>query len=168
VATLDSPFAAGPGNNACYMVSKGSFGYAAINPLSGIIAGVPFGHYLDGDTGEIVLEVIMPTGGNAFSVTAINVRGYKKGNGKAVIASKGNISVSPSYRFAAPSYIVVFRLRLQNLYRGGGSDGWSTYTYYAETYQSTSTPNYDPSATPAVEVDFQAPTSYPSSRYATF
>jgi len=153
----------------CYAISKGTFGYAAINPLSGIITGTPFRVWLDSDTVENVIEVVMPTGENAFSVQAIQILGYKKSNGVQRQSFKGNVTVTPTYRLVAPSgYTPIFRLRLQNLFRDGGSDGWSAYSYYVEGYSSAATANFDPAAFPPVEIDFQGVGSYPSSKFGTY
>jgi hypothetical protein len=168
-ATLETALSVAVATNDCYAISKGSLGYAAINPLSGIITGVPFRVWFDSDTTEDVIEVIMPTGENAFSVQAIQVLGYKKSNGVQRQSFKGNVNATPTYRFPAPSgYTPIFRLRVQNLFREGGSDGWSDYTYYVEGYSSAATTNYDPAAFPPIEIDFQDIDSYPSSHYPSY
>src|SRR5262249_31112934 len=68
-----------PANNTCYMLCRGSFGYAAINPLSGIVAPVPFRVWLDDPNN--VIEAILPTDDSAFSIQAILLEDYRKSNG---------------------------------------------------------------------------------------
>lgn len=168
-ATLESALSVATSSNDCYAISKGSFGYAAINPLSGIIAGVPFRLWYDDQQDANVIEVINPTGENAYSINAVNILGYRKSNGALKNDVTQNANVKPSYLVNAPSaYIPIFRIRLQNLYREGGSTGWSDYTYYVEGYQSGSTANYDPGAFVPVEIDLFDPDNFPISRYPAF
>ena len=166
--TLETATAAALASNACYMICQGSFGYAAINPLSGIIAGVPFRVWFNADTTENVIEVIMPTGDNAFSIQAIQILGYKSTNGVQRISFLGNVNVSPTYPQRAPSFTPIWKLRLQNLYRDGGSDGWSLYTMNVQGYSNGATPNYDPAAFVPVTIDFQGPSSYPQGRFPSY
>jgi hypothetical protein len=168
--TLETATAGALANNACYLICQGSFGYAAQNPLSGIIAGAPFRLWYDADLTQTRFEVIMPTGENAFSADAIQLLGYKKSNGVERHNSYENPTVSPSFAIQSPSYVPVWRMRLQNRFRDGGSDGWSTYTYYVEGYQSGATPGqtYDPFTFAPPEIDFLSPANYPTSRYPDY
>lgn len=167
-ATIDAVSSASSAND-CYMLSQGSFGFAAINPFSGIIAGVPFRVWQDDDTN--VLEIIMPTGENAFSIQFIQVEVYRKSNG----AFKKKQSDAPSSEStvripASSSYVPTYRMRMQNLFRDGGSDGWSAFTYYVEGFQTGvgASVAYDPGTYVPVAIDYQAPGSYPSSRYSGY
>jgi hypothetical protein len=65
----------------------------------------------------------------------------------------------------------LWRFRLQNLYRDGGSDGFSAWTSYVEGYFDTSgggTPPgivYTPGTYVPIEIDFQDPDNYPIGRF---
>lgn len=172
VVTLDSAVTAALANGACYMFSQGTFGYVSLNPLSGVIAGAPFRVWLNTDNFTNVIEMIMPTGGDAFSTTfgAIQIEGYKDSNGKKRDTFLGNVSVSASYPRVVPSAKYDWRLRLQNLYRDGGSDGWSGYSVYVEGYGSGASPGqaYDPGTLPPVSVDSFRPSDYPTGRFPAY
>lgn len=171
VITFESAVAAALATGASYAISLGSFGSQNINPLSGIIAGVPIRVWYDSATDNNILEVRMPTGETAFSMQGIELIGWRVSNGKKRIPFIGNVSVNPTYNQKAPSgYQPVWTMRLQNLFREGGSDGWSTRSYYTQGYQLAVTPptTYDPSAFPTVDQDFQGIASYPTARYPVY
>lgn len=166
--TLDTATGGALGNNACYMICQGSFGYAAVNPLSGIIAPQPFRVWLNSDTGENIIELILPTGENSFSVNAVKILMYRKNNGVERRNFYGNITVAPSYPLVVPgTFTPVYTIQLQNLYRDGGSDGFSAVSYYVEGYASGATPGvtYDPATFVPVKVDIFDEDNYPTGRF---
>ncbi|MGA9771656.1 MAG: hypothetical protein WBV94_21680 [Blastocatellia bacterium] len=170
--TFEDPVAGALTNNHCYGVSEGSFGFASINPLAGIVTGAPFRVWCDTDLDFNNLEVIMPIGGNAYSAQAIQIEGYKKGSGAFKTGFLGAPNVQPTYPFrSAVGFSYVWRIRIQNLFRDGSADdGWSAYTFYVEGYESGDSPSspYDPGAFDPVVVDFQSPDSWPNDRYLVY
>jgi hypothetical protein len=171
VITLDTAVAAALASNACYLICSGSFGYAAINPLSGIIAAVPMRVWYNSETGENVLEVIMPTGENALSINAVHIPMYRKSNGVLRDEIYEGVTVTATYKMIPPgTFVPVFRMQLQNAFREGGSDGYSAYTYYVEGYQSGAAPavTYAPATYVPVSVDIYAEDNYPKSRYPDY
>lgn len=167
--TLESATAVALANNACYLICRGSYGYAAVNPLSGIISAAPFRVWFNSDTVENILEIIMPTGENAFSLQAIDIVGIRKSNGVTRMNFKGNISVTPSYPMIAPAgFVPIWKARLRNLYRESGSDGWSTYSSNVEGYQNTAVANYLPGTYVPPDIDYQGESSYPDSGYPSY
>jgi hypothetical protein len=167
---FESAVAVASSGNVGYMISAGSFGFAAINPASGIITGVPIRVWLNSDTSTNHLEVIMPVGENAFSTQAIFGEGYRSSNGKRRVTFELKPSAHPSIAVGVPSATFYWRIRLQNLVRDDGSGGFSAWSYFVEGYGSGATPGatYDPSVYVPVEVDFQDPDSYPASNYPQF
>jgi hypothetical protein len=166
IVTLETATVGALANNACYLICEGSYGYAAINPLSGIIFAAPFRVWYDNDptAKDNVLETIMPIGPNAFSTNAIIFSGYKFGTGTLRIYEPRNVAPSSSYRIKAPfGYKPVWRMQLQNMFREGGSDGKSSFTAYVEGYDDSATPpaTYEPSTYAPPSRDYQNTNSYP-------
>ena len=172
--TLESALSGTPVDNSGYMLVNGSFGWQ--NPdLTGIISPAPFRTYLDGDNDVNIVETLTPTGGNAFSLTDLDLQ-YWKSNGTPEFKKDYLLSVSIGTTFdSIPAPISStaqrsVRLRYRNLYRGSGSDGWSTFSSYVQVDHSTSStspgvPNYAPGTYPPKLIDFQGEDSYPGGRY---
>lgn len=171
VITFDSAVAAALATGACYAVSLGSFGSQFINSLSGLIAGTPIRVWYDTAADTNVAEVRMPTGETAFSTQAIEIIGWRQSNGKKRIPFLGNVSVNPIYTQNAPSgFKPAWTIRLQNLFRDGGSDGWSSRSYYVQGFQLAAPPptTYNPDSFPTSDIDFQGTASYPTQRYPAY
>lgn len=160
-----------PANNVGYMISQGAFGYAASN-LTGVIAPVPFRVFYDLETNENVCTLILPTGENAYSLWHVQFQTVKSGSGD--IRDDKLIAASPAleYRFKAPAaYIPAIRMRAQNLYREGGSDGFGPWSFYAPGFQfdsSKATNLYNPGSYPPVLVDRHANINRPTSGYPSY
>lgn len=171
VITFDSAVAAALATGACYAISLGSFGSQFINSMSGLIAGTPIRVWYDSAANTNVVEVRMPTGETAFSIQAIEIVGWRQSNGKKRIPFLQNVSVNPSYAILAPSgYTPAWTIRLQNLFRDGGSDGFSSRSYYVQGFVLAGAPptTYNPDSFPTSPIDFQNTDSYPTQRYPLY
>src|SRR5205085_11461048 len=94
----------------------------------------------------------------------IHIPGYRKSNGVQRINFYSNVTITPTYSLEAPSgYTPIFRIQLGNLYRDGGSDGYSALSCYVEGFTSAAPPTatYEPGTYVPVTVDYLSPDSYP-------
>lgn len=173
--TAESAFGSTPSGNQGYILVNGSFGWQNTDE-SGIISPAPFRHWLNGDTDRDIIEVLLPIGGNAFSLSDFQVNGHQaNAGGDLRINDIVAITSGVNYDFEAPDGTTgkVFRVRFRNKYRESGSDGWSAWSSYvkvefASSAPSPGTPNYEPDVYEPVIIDYQGPASYPDTRYPTF
>lgn len=167
VCTVEVAFSSAPSGSLAFEVHRGSVGNQNADQGSATYQGAPFRFWLDGDTAEDVLEVIPSSGENNFSLQEFQVQVVRKNNGAVKFDEKVKFATTSVWRFKPPDsgsgYTPVARVRLRNLFRGSGSDGWSAWAYWVELPKgpTQSTPNFDPGAFPPVEVDFQDDANYP-------
>jgi len=169
-ATIESAFGATPVGVKGFILFPGTVGFANSNQ-SGIASGAPLRVYLDSDTNQDVVELILPSGENAFSLTQGQLQVVRLNNGAIKFDQKITLSATTVFTFNAPSaYTPVIRVRFRNLYRESGSDGWSAWSSWVLGFRSTDTPNivYAPGDIPPIEVDFQDSGNYPGSRYGAY
>lgn len=173
-AHAETAFGSTPANNTPYKIFRGSVGYEN-NNQTGAVRGAPFRFWLDGDTNEVVIEGIPPAGENSFSLTEWQIQIVRLNNGNIKFDQKINLATTSVFRFTPPNdgagYTPVARIRWRNMYREGGSDGWSAWSYYVELPKGTGgggLANYDPNTYAPPEVDFLDDANYPTSRYPTF
>lgn len=144
---------AAPVNAATYMLCKGSFGFAALN-ATGIIAPAPFRIWLDTDLTGKFKDVIEPLPPVDFNLTKAYCEMWKQSASKIKYSDK--LFPDSFFQPDAPTYVPLVRMRFRNLYRSGGSDGWSDYSYFVPGYQTTDTPTvYAPSDFPWPDPDYQ-------------
>jgi hypothetical protein len=118
------------------------------------------------DGGTIFFEIILPTDANALSLVALEYEIYKPGGGTPILKAKETLNPSTTTVLQRPilSWPPVFRFRLRNMYRTGGSNGWSAWTNYAvgpSTAVGSQQNNYNPVANPPPDNDFYSESSYP-------
>lgn len=164
-ATVDTTYSGTPANGLGYIIVKGNFGYAN-SDQTGIITGIPARLWLD--TPNDVAEMIPPTGVNAFSFSQVQVQVVVKSGGAKKYDQPIAASQTPTFPWTAVSGGRSFRVRFQNLFRAGGSDGWSDWSYWADVPKSTSTNvNYNPDSFTPVMVDYEQDANRPS-RYSIY
>lgn len=173
LAAGEDAFSGAPSGNMGYILVNGSFGFQN-KDATGIIAPVPLRFYLDGDTDQNVVESLSPTGDNAFSLQQFHIQVFKRTGANELRFNEFiKLASANTYRFPAPvGYRPMTAIRLQNLFRSGGSDGWSVFSYYVRMPQSLSAtspgvPQYAPDTYPAKIIDFQGEDSYPD-RYPVY
>lgn len=168
--TVETSFGATPVGVKGFVLFPGTLGFAN-SDQTGIASGSPLRVYLDTDTNQNVVELILPTGENAFSLTQAQVQVVRLNNGAIKFDQKLTLSATTVFTFNAPSaYTPVIRVRFRNLFRESGSDGWSAWSSWVAGFRSTDTPNiiYSPGELPPIEVDFQDSGNYPGSRYGAY
>lgn len=154
--TLESATAGALANNACYLICQGFYGYAAQNPLSGIIAAVPAQVWQDEGQTKNIIRPIMPTE-NGTSVYTISLKAYRKSNG--VLKKEEIIIPSDTQGYsidASSSYVPIYTIQFTNKFRDGESDGRSSVSFYFEGFQGgvAAPAAYDPTAFPAPDIGF--------------
>jgi hypothetical protein len=169
VEPLETALAAAPADGCGFMMSNGSFGYAS-STLTGVIAPVPFRVWYNNETILNVIEPILPTGENSFSISEYHVQVIRAGSGAQRAETKTAIAKSPVFTFPALGYAPAVRIQFGNLYRESNSDGYSVFSFYSPAYQSGAPPvtPYAPGIYVPVSVDYEDDGNYPVSRYPVF
>lgn len=177
VLTVDVAYPVAPSGAFGYLLVNGSIGFSTANnagSLTGVASPVPFRFYLDGATGLVKYEVLPPTDDNAFSLTHFQIISRRESNevirqdsgAKAIVSGLGHEHfASPSGTFYASA------IRFRNLFRDGGSDGWSAYSYLVEVPQEIAgggVPNYNPEVFGVAVLDYQGEASYSDQRYPSY
>jgi hypothetical protein len=166
---VESALASAPANNCGYMISRGSFGYSNSDG-SGTIAPVCYRVWRDNDSNQNVVEPILPTGENAYSMDLYRIQVNKKGDGSIRFDEDVRIGSTPVYRFAAPGgYTPMIRiLFFLNAYRESGSNGKSLPTNYVIGFgASTGVGAFNPGTFVPPFTDYRAQSNYPV-RYPTY
>lgn len=162
-----------PTSGIGFILFKGNVGHANVD-LTGTISGLPFRIWIDGS--RVWVEIILPFGAAAFSLTTIEFENWKL-TGTRVNFIPQAMSAGPVLMFDGTTNNRSCRIRVRNDYRGSVAspvDGYSGYSSYARTPRpddvATTYPGfYDPGATPPPpQPDPRGPKSYPSDLYPTF
>jgi hypothetical protein len=172
--TLDSALSGTATNGIGFILFKGNIGYANVD-RTGTITGIPARGWVDA-SGNIVIESILPTGEDAFSLNTIHVRNYKT-TGKLINDIPQPFSSGPTVSWTGVNNNRSFTIQYRNDYRGttgSPSDGNSAESYYARTPRpddaaSAYPGSYDPGATPPPpQPDPRAREFYPTERYTDY
>ncbi|MCI0488920.1 MAG: hypothetical protein L0229_20200 [Blastocatellia bacterium] len=171
--TVSPGFASTPSGSHGYVIWNGSIGNNVLDQSGGVFTGVAFRQWRDDETGADILEFVAPTGENGYSLQYAQVQIAKKGNGKVKVDTKVPLSIQSEYRYVPPvdGFVPVARILFANLYREGGSDGKSAWSYWVEMPNNPSVggvDNFDPSLFPPFEVDFLDDDNLPGSEYPTY
>lgn len=167
IEPVETALAAAPANNAGFMLSSGSFGYASSN-ATGVIAPVPMRIWYNNESTLNIGEVILATGQNAYSLTDFQYQVIRQSNGAVRDDKKIAITSSVTFSFPALSYKPMVRRRDRNGFRGGGaSDGWGAWSYYTPAFLSSAPPTtaYSPGVYVPIEVDPEAFGNLPAGKY---
>lgn len=166
-ATLETALSVTPSNGVGYDIYRGNIGWSNFDQ-TGSVSATCMRVWLDTEADENVVELFLSGGENAFSLTHIQIQQIRKSSGAIKREQTIPVSSIPVFVFRSPvGYTPIFRVRMRNLYRGGGSDGWSAWSSYVQGYASgTSVPlPYTPAALPPPQTDYQDDSNYPTSRY---
>lgn len=170
VEPIEAALTVAPVNNCGFMLSSGSFGYAASNG-TGVIAPVPHRLWYNDESVMNSGEGILPTGQNAYSLSDFQIQAVRKSN--QVVRSDQKIAITSSgvFEFPAKGYTPLVRIRFRNAYRGGGaSDGWGPWSHYVPGFLSTAPPvtAYKPGTYVPIEIDPQAFANLPNAKYVAY
>lgn len=169
--TFDLPVTTGSANNVAYLLVNGSLGWSGSNE-NGSVAPVPFRWWLNTDGTVNLIETITPTAdANGYSLQQFEIQVTKKQATPSLRIDKFyKLASGGGAEFLAPgaaTYTPMVRIRWQNLYREGGSDGYSDWSYYVRMSRAGEAAFYDPTAFPPLVVDYQGKSSWPDA-YPTY
>jgi hypothetical protein len=158
-----------PANGTPYMICAGGFGYSA-SDATGTISPVPFRTWRDSSDAssvQIVAEVVLPTGENAFDLSVFQIQVIKKTAAVLRYNDKTAVATTTSYRYGAfTASVGTIRVRIRNGNRETAAKGWSDWSVYGLGYASADSPTaYTPATYVPVDVDIFDKPYYPTSRY---
>lgn len=153
-----------------------SLAAAGYSSVSNVNSGIPISPttkeavrcWFNADDNTIVLEFILPTDQNAFSLSGIFAEQYKASNGVLRNSVAINPSLTSVIKFPAFSTALsAIRFRLQNNYRdtsgtssGNGYSAWSNYVK-GDSISSGGAGSYNPGTNPPPAPDFHSIGSRP-------